>query len=109
MFNDKHFPGKESGQKLNVIPYIESKLERPGAGQQGPKNNLFVQGLAPNISEANVRTLFTQFGVVRSILIKPQNAPSLNPFMPPPTSCYVQFETEEAALKAFDLSKDPGS
>jgi hypothetical protein len=73
------------------------------------KTNLFVSGLSNGINEQGVRTIFEEFGPIRSILLKsavPQNdmTKHITSLLPIFSMAYVNFETEEAATAAFDLN-----
>lgn len=96
-FNNKPFPGREGGNQLmSVTNYIMNHPQRLGAQSIGPKNNLYVTGLKPSTSEEEVRVMFSEFGTVKSILIKTPMAATSQaaPLLSTHASAYVQLETE---------------
>lgn len=53
--------------------------------------------------------MFSVYGTVRSVLVKVANQQNVTAIlMPTYASAYVQFDTEEQALQAFDIAKNPG-
>lgn len=110
--NDKVWPGSESKQKLSVSNYRVQDRMQPGGANYKQKTNLYVSGLPNNISEAEVRQMFAEYGPIRSILLKsptPQSQDDrtkvIAALLPIYSMAYVNFETEEAALAAFAITK----
>lgn len=68
--NDKSWEGSENKQKLSVSHYrIQDRMPAGGAYYK-QKTNLYVSGLPNNITEAEVRAMFAEFGPIRSVLLK---------------------------------------
>lgn len=111
--NDQPFPGSESQQKLLVTAYKElSTMSRGGQNQSSyhQKTNLYVSGLPNDITEAQVRAMFEEFGPIRSVLLKcPMGVNDMTKhitsLLPIYSMAYVNFENEEAALAAFAINK----
>lgn len=64
-------------QRLNIVSYSKhTTAQRPPAGMAW-RTNLFVSGLPFNVTEDQIRAMFSEFGTIRSILVKnplqPQN------------------------------------
>lgn len=85
------------------------------AASQTQKTNLFVSGLPFPVTEEEVRKMFTPYGAVKSVYLKnpiqtneqQQNdgARVIQSLLPLNSIAYVNMETEEAAMKAFEIGK----
>ena len=82
------------------------------------KTNMFVSGLPFNITEEQVRAMFAEFGIIKSILIKsPLRPPNevVKNFSPIIASemqvqAYINFDTEDAARASLAMNtRDPMS
>lgn len=98
--NDKPFPGSETQQKILVTSYMDITTMTQGK-QSGylQKTNLYVSGLPNDITEAEVRTMFEEFGKIRSILLKcPMGVNDMTKhitsLLPIYSTAYVNFENE---------------
>ena len=113
--NDKPWTNGDQTMKIAVVPYRETDRLQPGKTITTAKTNLYVAGLPSGITEAQIRSMFEEFGPVRSILLKSAFVPTeynkpITPLLPIYSMAYVNFETEAAALAAFALNKrDPMS
>ena len=87
-------------------------MSRGGQNQSSylQKTNLYVSGLPNDITEAQVRAMFEEFGPIRSVLLKcPMGVNDMTKhitsLLPIYSMAYVNFENEEAALAAFAINK----
>ena len=75
------------------------------------KTNLYVSGLPNDITESEVRTMFEEFGTIRSILLKcpimgvNDMTKHITSLLPIYSTAYVNFENEQAALAAFAINQ----
>ena len=99
--NDKPFPGSDTQQKILVQSYIDITTMAAQGKQSGymQKTNLYVSGLPNDITEADVRAMFEEFGNIRSILLKcPMGVNDMTKhitsLLPIYSTAYVNFENE---------------
>ena len=114
--DQKPFAGKTAGGPLTVNKYrAQDTFPKKTAASQTQKTNLFVSGLPFPVTEEEVRKMFTPYGAVKSVYLKnpiqtneqQQNdgARVIQSLLPLNSIAYVNMETEEAAMKAFEIGK----
>lgn len=74
------------------------------------KTNLFVSGLPITATESDVRAMFAEFGIIRSVLLKSpvavnEQTKHFTAMLPIHAMAYVNFESEEAAKAAFAINR----